>query len=100
MIVPRPLSGCQIKAEIKGFLLRYCLFQYKHWFFPNFDLNHFPDSAFTPCRCLASLFYIVPLLPVVCCCFLACLGTLDKVLSVCDTYLRFNRNTIVYKCDF
>ena len=50
MIVPRPLSGCQIKAEIKGFLLRYCLFQYKHWFFPNFDLNHFPDSAFTPCR--------------------------------------------------
>ena len=42
--------------------------------------------------CLASLFHIVPLLPVVCCCFLACLGILDKVLSVCDTYLRFNRN--------
>ena len=26
MIMPRPLLGCQIKAEIKGFLMRYCLF--------------------------------------------------------------------------
>ena len=26
LIKPRPLLGCQIKAEIKGFLLRYCLF--------------------------------------------------------------------------
>ena len=42
--------------------------------------------------CLASLFHIVPLLPVVCYCFLACLGILDKVLSVCDINLRFNRN--------
>ena len=25
LIMPRPLSGWQIKAEIKGFLLRYCL---------------------------------------------------------------------------
>ena len=38
MIMPRPLSGCQIKAEIKGFLLRYCLFQCEHWFLPNFEL--------------------------------------------------------------
>ena len=45
--------------------------------------------------CLVSLFHIVPLLPVVCCCFLACLGILDNVLSVFDTYLRFNRNTNV-----
>ena len=28
MIMPRPFSGCQIKAEIKGFLLRCRLFQY------------------------------------------------------------------------
>ena len=28
LIMPRPLSGCQIKAEIKGFLLRYRLFLY------------------------------------------------------------------------
>ena len=27
MIMPHPFSGCQIKAEIKGFLLRYRLFQ-------------------------------------------------------------------------
>ena len=31
MIMPRPLSGFQIKAEIKGFLLIYRLFQYKHF---------------------------------------------------------------------
>ena len=37
MVMPRPLSGCQIKAEIKGFLLVYRLFLYKHWFLPNFD---------------------------------------------------------------
>ena len=28
LIMPRPLSGCQIKAEIKGFLLMYHLFLY------------------------------------------------------------------------
>ena len=56
-------------------------------------------------RIRISCFHIVPLLPVVCCCFLACLGILDKVLSVCDTYLRFNRNTNVifeittYECE-
>ena len=37
------LSRCQIKAEIKDFLLRYRLFQYKHWFFPNV-----PEYTFTP----------------------------------------------------
>ena len=26
LIMPHPLSGCQIKAEIKGFLLKYRLF--------------------------------------------------------------------------
>ena len=50
LIMPRPLSGCQIKAEIKGFLLMYRLFQHKHWFLPNFELKQFPDSAFIPCR--------------------------------------------------
>ena len=53
MIMPRPLLGCQIKAEIKDFLLMYRLFQYKNWFLPNFELKHFPDSAFTPCSLLS-----------------------------------------------
>ena len=39
LVVPRPLSGCQIKADIKGFLLSYLLFQYKHWFCPNLNSN-------------------------------------------------------------
>ena len=37
MILPRPLSGCQIKAEIKGFLLMYRLFLYYKWFFHNVE---------------------------------------------------------------
>ena len=32
LIVPRPLLGCQIKAEIQGFLLMYRLFLYQQWF--------------------------------------------------------------------
>ena len=28
LVVPRPLLGCQIKAEIQGFLLMYRLFLY------------------------------------------------------------------------
>ena len=50
MIMPRPHSGCQIKAEIKGFLLRHYLFQCKHWFLPNFELKDFSDLPFTQCR--------------------------------------------------
>ena len=38
------LLRCQIKAEIKGFLLMYSVLKYKHWFFQNFELKHFPDS--------------------------------------------------------
>ena len=49
MVMPRPLSGCQIKAEIKGFLLVYRLFLYKHWFLPNFELKDFPEYTVTPC---------------------------------------------------
>ena len=49
MIMPRPLSGCQIKAEINGFLLKHRLFQHKHWFFPIFELKDFPELTFTPC---------------------------------------------------
>ena len=37
LIMPRPLSGCQIKAEIKGFLLMYRLFLYYWWFFQNIE---------------------------------------------------------------
>ena len=45
MIMPRPFLGCQIKAEIKGFLLMYRLFQYKHWFLSNFELEDFPVNS-------------------------------------------------------
>ena len=37
LIMPRPLSGCQIKAEIQGFLLMYGLFLYHQWFFQNIE---------------------------------------------------------------
>ena len=37
LIKPRPLLGSQIKAEIKGFLLMYCLFLYYLWFFQNIE---------------------------------------------------------------
>ena len=37
LIKPRPLSGYQIKAEIKGFLLIYRLFLYQQWFFQNIE---------------------------------------------------------------
>ena len=37
LIMPRPLSGCQMKAEIKGFLLMYRLFLYYQWFFQNIE---------------------------------------------------------------
>jgi hypothetical protein len=37
LIMPRPLSGCQNKAEIKGFLLRYRLFLCYPWFFQNIE---------------------------------------------------------------
>ena len=33
LIMPRPLLGCKIEAEIKGFTLVYCLFLYYQWFF-------------------------------------------------------------------
>ena len=57
LIMPRPLSGCQIKAETKGFLLVYRLFQCKHWFYPNFEVKDFPELTFTPCIFL--LFFTV-----------------------------------------
>ena len=37
LVMPRPLSGCQIKAEIKGFPLMYRLFLYYYWFFQNIE---------------------------------------------------------------
>ena len=43
------LSGCNIKAKTKGFLLVYRLFKCKHWFLLNFELKDFPDSTSTPC---------------------------------------------------
>ena len=49
MVMPHPLLGWQIKAEIKGFLLRYRLLQYKGCFFPIFELKDFLEYTFTPC---------------------------------------------------
>ena len=37
LVVTRPLLGCQIKAEIKGFLLSCCLFLCYLWFFQNIE---------------------------------------------------------------
>ena len=37
LVKPRPLSGSQMKAEIKGFLLMYRLFLYYFWFFQNIE---------------------------------------------------------------
>ena len=37
LMMPRPFLGCQIKAEIKGFLLMYRLFLYQQWFFQNIE---------------------------------------------------------------
>ena len=54
MIMPRPLSGCQIKAKIKDFLLRYRLFQYQHWFFPNLEVSRILEMTAAPCNGLMS----------------------------------------------
>jgi hypothetical protein len=37
LIMPRPFSGCQIKAEIKDFLLMCCLFLCYLWFVQNIE---------------------------------------------------------------
>ena len=37
LMMPRPLSRCQINAEIKGFLLMYHLFLYYQWFSQNIE---------------------------------------------------------------
>ena len=49
MIMPRLLSGCQIKAKIQDFLLMYRLFQYQQRFCQNLDLKVCMVSAFTLC---------------------------------------------------
>ena len=40
LIMPRPLLGCHIKAEIKGFLLRYRLFLYQQWFLQKIEKDY------------------------------------------------------------
>ena len=37
LMMPRPLSGCQIEAEIKGLLMRSHLFLSYQWFFQNIE---------------------------------------------------------------
>ena len=49
LVMPRPLSDCQIKAEIKGFLLRYRLFQYLQWFFHNLEASKILKMTSAPC---------------------------------------------------
>ena len=41
MLMPRPLSRCQIKAEIQGFLLMHRLFLYQQWLLPILNSNIF-----------------------------------------------------------
>jgi hypothetical protein len=36
-MMPCPLLGCQIEAEIKGLLMRSHLFLYYQWFFQNIE---------------------------------------------------------------
>ena len=55
LIMPRPLSGCQIKAEIKGFLLRCRLFQYWQWFFHNLEVSRILVLSDAPCSSFNSL---------------------------------------------
>ena len=49
LIIPRPLLGCQIKAEIKGFLLMYGLIQYQQWFFQDIERHWIPEMTSAPC---------------------------------------------------
>ena len=37
LMMPRPVLGFQIKAEIQGFLMMYRLFLYYQWFFQNIE---------------------------------------------------------------
>ena len=39
LIMPRQLLGCQIKAEIQGFVLMHGLFLYYQWFFQNIEFS-------------------------------------------------------------
>ena len=46
------ITAVQCVEFKSSFLLRYHLFQYKHWFLPNFKLKDFPDLTSTPCSTL------------------------------------------------
>jgi hypothetical protein len=50
MMMPRPLSGCQMKAEIQCFLLMYGLFQYQQWFFQDIERPWIPEMTSAPCN--------------------------------------------------
>ena len=50
MMMPRPLSGCQMKAEIQCFLLMYGLFQYQQWFSQDIERPWIPEMTSAPCR--------------------------------------------------
>ena len=50
MMMPRPLSGCQMKAEIQCFLLMYGLFQYQQWFFQDIERPWIPEMTSAPCK--------------------------------------------------
>ena len=54
MVMPRPLSGCQIKAKIKDFLLRYRLLLYQQWFFQNLVVSRILEMTAAPCNGLMS----------------------------------------------
>ena len=48
MMMPRPLSGCQMKAEIQCFLLMYRLFQYQQWVCQDIERRWIPEMTSAP----------------------------------------------------
>mgnify|MGYP007048741173 CR=1 FL=1 len=88
MVMPHPLLGWQMKAEIKGFLLRYRLLQYKHWFSPIFELKDFPEYTVTPCT-----LFIFDLLS------WNSVGTIIRVLDFCEAVKSYE-NKLVHRSDF
>ena len=96
LIMPRPLSGCQIKAEIKGFLLRYRLFQYQHWFFHNLEVSMILVLSDAPCNTVHPGFICWPLLLIIYCVNKQILskGEREKIISSLSPGPKLWRNML------
>ena len=78
LIMPPPFSGGQIKAEIKGFLLRCRLFQYYQWFFHNLEVSRILVLSDAPCICMINQTMILVLISVI---FNGYISNLQAVLA-------------------